>query len=260
MPWQGGRRETCATGTIPGGGSVMRGGLSLMAMLLGCGSPSNPTSVPAGDGDALRREAMVREQIAARGVEDARVLDAMRKVPRHLFVPDQLRAHAYRDHPLPIGHDQTISQPYIVAVMTEALHLRGDETVLEVGTGSGYQAAVLAELVRRVYSIEIVEPLAASAARTLRAAGYTNVEVRAGDGYAGWPAHAPFDAVLVTAAPDHVPEPLLDQLRIGGRMVLPIGRGFQDLIVIEKGASGLTRRSLLPVTFVPMTGEATSKR
>jgi protein-L-isoaspartate(D-aspartate) O-methyltransferase len=206
---------------------------------------------------AAAREQMVRDQLAARGVRDVRVLEAMGRVPRHELVPPELRAEAYEDRPLPIGHSQTISQPYIVAAMTEALRLTGDERVLEVGTGSGYQAAVLAELAREVYSIEIVTPLAEQARRDLARLGYAKVEVKQGDGYRGWPEHAPFDAIVVTAAPDHVPEPLLAQLAPGGRLVLPVGRSHdQALVLVTRSAEGFVREELLPVRFVPMTGEA----
>jgi protein-L-isoaspartate(D-aspartate) O-methyltransferase len=210
------------------------------------------------DTDTYRkaREAMVQEQIAARGVRDRQVLEAMRKVPRHLFVPPAMQPYAYRDSPLPIGHEQTISQPYIVAFMTEALALKPGDRVLEVGTGSGYQAAVLAVLVREVYSIEIVEPLATEAAERLRHLGYQNVRVRAGDGYRGWPEAAPFDAIIVTAAPDHIPQPLLDQLAPGGKLVVPVGKYFQTLTRIRRTAKGYKTEKLLPVRFVPMTGEA----
>jgi protein-L-isoaspartate(D-aspartate) O-methyltransferase len=202
------------------------------------------------------REAMVQRQIAARGVRDQRVLEAMRKVPRHLFVPPSMQPYAYRDSPLPIGHEQTISQPYIVAFMTDALALKPGDRVLEVGTGSGYQAAVLSVLVRQVYSIEIVEPLATEATERLRRLGYANVTVRAGDGYRGWPDHAPFDAIIVTAAPDHIPQPLLDQLAPGGRLVVPVGKYLQTLTRIRRTAKGFKTEELLPVRFVPMTGEA----
>jgi protein-L-isoaspartate(D-aspartate) O-methyltransferase len=205
---------------------------------------------------AEARERMVREQIEARGISDARVLAAFRKVPRHELVPPAERASAYQDRPLPIGHGQTISQPYVVAVMTAVLGLEGGERVLEVGTGSGYQAAVLAELVGEVYTIEIVEPLAERARRDLERLGYRNVQVRHGDGYRGWPEHAPFDAIVVTAAPDHVPAPLVEQLAEGGRMVIPVGHGAQDLLRITKDAAGVHEERLIGVRFVPMTGEA----
>jgi protein-L-isoaspartate(D-aspartate) O-methyltransferase len=230
----------------------------------GCGRPVDPQDGPsdgpvAGDAYAAAREAMVARQVAARGIDDARVLAALRAVPRHRFVPSDLAEDAYDDGPLPIGHGQTISQPYVVAYMTQIADLRPGERVLEVGTGSGYQAAVLAELGCEVWSIEIVEALAERAARDLREAGYARVQVRAGDGYRGWPEAAPFDAILVTAAPDHVPEPLLEQLAVGGRLVIPVGpQGLagQEIVRVTRTAAGLEREVLLPVRFVPMTGEA----
>lgn len=203
---------------------------------------------------------MVAEQIAAprRAVRDPRVLEAMRQVPRHAFVPAALQAEAYADRPLPIGYGQTISQPYVVAFMTEQLALQPGECVLEIGTGSGYQAAVLAELAREVRSIEIVPELAERASRDLARLGYTNVFVRAGDGYQGWPEAAPFDAIIVTCAPDHVPQPLLDQLREGGRMIIPVGdQGSQSLHVLRKTGGRVEERAVLPVRFVPMTGPHT---
>lgn len=199
---------------------------------------------------------MVQEQLIARGIHDPGVLAAMSKIPRDEFVPAGHRAAAYGDHPLPIGENQTISQPFVVAYMTEQLQLTGNERVLEVGTGSGYQAAVLAELCREVFTIEIIDTLATRARDTLTRLGYRTVRVRAGDGYRGWPEAAPFDAIIVTAAPDHVPQPLLDQLRIGGRMVLPVGEHSQELIRLTKTAAGVREERLLPVRFVPMTGEA----
>jgi protein-L-isoaspartate(D-aspartate) O-methyltransferase len=218
-----------------------------------------PASVPTtSDSEAQRRarERMVREQIEDRGVRDKRVLAALRKVPRHLFVPGDMVPYAHADGPLPIGYRQTISQPYIVAFMTEALELKPQDRVLEIGTGSGYQAAILAELVHDVYSIEIVEPLGREAAERLKRLGYSNIQIRIGDGYRGWPEAAPFDAIIVTAAPGHVPPALVDQLRQGGRMVLPVGRLFQDLIRIRRTTSGVKQETLLPVRFVPMVGEA----
>jgi protein-L-isoaspartate(D-aspartate) O-methyltransferase len=202
------------------------------------------------------RRAMVSRQIEARGVRDPRVLRAMRVVPRHEFVPESLRRNAYDDRPLPIGHRQTISQPYIVALMSELANVGPGDTVLEVGTGSGYQAAVLAEMGAKVYSIEIVEPLAKQAKRTLSALGHAGVEVRHGDGYAGWPEHAPFDAILVTAAPPKIPEPLKQQLKIGGRLVIPVGDYSQSLIRLTRTKSGFRKDNVLPVRFVPMTGKA----
>jgi protein-L-isoaspartate(D-aspartate) O-methyltransferase len=187
---------------------------------------------------------------------DTKVLGAMRKVPRHLLVPEEVRSEAYQNRPLSIGHEQTISQPYIVALMTDLLDVRPEHVVLEVGTGSGYQAAVLGELVRQVYTIEIVEPLAERATRQLAELGYTNVTVSAGDGYLGWPERAPFDRIIVTAGASHVPQPLIDQLKPGGRMVIPVGRAWNrlDLTVVEKGRNGkLKTRRILPVAFVPLT-------
>jgi protein-L-isoaspartate(D-aspartate) O-methyltransferase len=209
---------------------------------------------PVGNESAARLE-MVERQIRARGVSDARVLAAMGKVPRERFVPVEWRARAYEDSPLPIGLGQTISQPYIVAYMTEALGVEADETVLEIGTGSGYQAAILGELARTVYTIEIVAELAQRAAAALKEAGYANVHVRAGDGFAGWPEHAPFDRILVTAAPDEIPEPLLQQLGVGGRLVIPVGEQGQTqwMTIVDKTAQGVVSRRTIPVQFVPFT-------
>ncbi|MDF1785446.1 MAG: protein-L-isoaspartate(D-aspartate) O-methyltransferase [Verrucomicrobiales bacterium] len=186
------------------------------------------------------------------------VLKAMKLVPRHSFVPESQRSKAYEDRPLPIGHGQTISQPYIVALMTEKLDPNEDDRVLEIGTGSGYQAAVLANLVKDVYTIEIVEPLGKRAAETLEKLNYENVHVCIGDGYKGWPEQAPFDAIIVTCAPEHVPQPLVDQLKEGGRMMIPVGKHLQmqDLYLLEKSDGKLTRKSVLQVRFVPMTGQA----
>ena len=227
---------------------------ALVALLLGCGhATGEPVALNTPD---ARRGHMVDAQIAARGVENERVLEAMRKVPRHLFVPPAARAEAYEDHPLPIGHGQTISQPYIVAVMTELLAPEPADRVLEVGTGSGYQAAVLSGLVSRVYSIEIIPELAETARKSLEVNGYTNVEVFTGDGFRGLPEHAPFDGILVTAAPEQIPPPLIDQLRLGGRLVIPVGGRDQWLRVLERTEKGLEMRQLFQVRFVPMTGEA----
>lgn len=207
-----------------------------------------------------QREAMVRDQIMARGIEDPRTLAAMDKVLRHEFVPEQQRARAYNDHPLPIGRGQTISQPYIVAYMTQALELKKTDKALEIGTGSGYQAAVLAEIVEEVYSIEIVCELLERARKDFERLGYENIVTKCGDGYQGWPEHAPFDAIIVTAAPDHIPQPLVDQLAMGGRMVIPVGDRYQELIRLRKTPEGIKRERLLPVRFVPMTGEAEKKK
>ena len=215
---------------------------------------------PADRSRRAERWAMVRQQIEARGVSHPRVLEAMRAVPRHLLVPEDARAWAYRDHPLAIGYRQTISQPYIVALMTELLSPEKDHKVLEIGTGSGYQAAVLSLLVERVFSIEIVEPLAARARRDLEALGYDNVTVIAGDGYQGLPEEAPFDGIIVTAAPPYVPEPLVEQLKPGGRMVIPVGEGYQELQLLEKTESGVEVERVIAVRFVPMTGEVQKRR
>jgi protein-L-isoaspartate(D-aspartate) O-methyltransferase len=203
--------------------------------------------------DSLRSD-MVETQIQARGIEDTRVLRAMRTVERHRFVPEPFRALSYRDGPLPIGEDQTISQPFIVALMTELLDLEKGDKVLEVGTGSGYQAAVLAELTDEVYSIEIVDVLAMRAESTLLSLGYETVRVRIGDGYQGWPEHAPFDGIIVTCAPPYIPQPLIDQLAEGGRMVIPVGVHIQELELIERVEGEILERSVIPVRFVPMTG------
>jgi protein-L-isoaspartate(D-aspartate) O-methyltransferase len=226
---------------------------------LACERPARPGGnvTPGADTDAARRARMVETQIVSRGVRDPRVLAAMREVPRHLFVDGPERAHAYEDSPLPIGGHQTISQPYIVALMTELLDLQPEERVLEIGTGSGYQSAVLSRVCREVYSIEIVPELAEAAARRLKQLGYANVTVKQGDGYRGWPEHAPFDGIIVTAAPERIPQPLIEQLAPNGRMVIPVGGFFQELKVFRKDASGkVTEQAILPVRFVPMTGEA----
>ena len=200
---------------------------------------------------------MVQQQLVTRGINDARVLAAMAKVPREEFVPPESRAASYEDGPLPIGYAQTISQPYMVAFMTEQLRLKPSDRVLEVGTGSGYQAAILAELVSEIYSIEIVEPLAKNAETTLQRLGYKNVHLKIGDGYKGWPEMAPFDAIIVTCAPDKVPQPLVDQLKDDGRMVIPVGNRFaQQLYLLEKKNGQLKQSATLPVRFVPMAGEA----
>jgi protein-L-isoaspartate(D-aspartate) O-methyltransferase len=199
------------------------------------------------------RESMVTEQLQQRGISDHRVLDVMRKVLRHLFVPESVRPFAYADRPLPIGHGQTISQPFIVAYMTDVLGVTRTHRVLEIGTGSGYQAAVLAHLAGEVYTVEIVPELARRASALLESLGYSNVYMREGDGYAGWPAHAPFDRIIVTAAPEQVPQALIDQLANEGRLVIPVGTSEQWLTLIEKTTAGVTQRRTIPVRFVPFT-------
>ena len=199
-------------------------------------------------------EAMVNRQIIDRGVNDPDVIKAMREVPRHLFVPRKNRAFSYSDHPLPIGEGQTISQPYIVAFMTEALKLRPGERVLEIGTGSGYQAAILAELIDEVYSIEIIEALGKKARETLEKLGYKNVHIKIGDGHKGWPQKAPFDAIIVTCAPEQIPRPLVEQLKEGGRMIIPVGRkgAVQKLVRAVKKGGRLQTQEVMLVRFVPM--------
>lgn len=230
------------------------GAIVALGVALGC------PSVGAGPGDRGReRKAMVASQLKGRDIIDPRVLEAMSKTPRHRFIPAAGQDEAYDDHPVPIGHGQTISQPYIVAFMTQAIAPRAGMRVLEVGTGSGYQAAVLSEVVGgdgQVFTIEIVEDLAKRADATLKALGYGNVQVRAGDGYGGWPEEAPFDAILITAAPPSVPGPLLRQLKVGGVLVAPVGVGVQDLVRITRNPDEYVREFLLPVMFVPMTGKA----
>lgn len=237
--------------------------LTLALLILpACGTGDRTAQEPGREQISLEeaRQRMVEFQLRAPGREaitDPIVLQAMLAVPRHEFLPESLRYLAYIDDPLPIGHNQTISQPYIVALMTQVLELKPDDRVLEIGTGSGYQAAVLSELVREVYSIEIVQPLAVQARETLDRLGYENVYTRIGDGYRGWPEKGPFDAIIVTAAPDHVPQPLVDQLTVGGRMVIPVGSYYQELLLLKKGPDGnITRERGIPVRFVPMTGEA----
>ena len=220
---------------------------------LACGAGSAEQR-GARDWDAERRR-MVDEQLRARDIRSPRVLDAMLTVPRHLFVPEPLRAQAYRDSPLPIGLDQTISQPYIVAFMTEALDVQPGHRVLEIGTGSGYQAAVLGLLAKDVYTIEILPPLAERARGTLSALGYRNIQVRTGNGYLGWPEHAPYDRIMVTAAPDEVPTALVDQLKIGGVMAIPVGTVTQELRILRRTATGMETLTTLPVRFVPMTNK-----
>lgn len=203
-----------------------------------------------------QRQQMVRTQLLPRDIIDVNVLQAMSEVPRHEFVPEKYRSESYTDGPLPIEYGQTISQPYIVAIMTQLLRIDSTSKVLEIGTGSGYQAAILAEIAKEVYTIEIVEPLCKRADSVLSTLGYDRVHVRCGDGYRGWPEVAPFDAIIVTAAPDHVPQPLIDQLDSDGIMVIPVGDRYQELLQITKSEEGVIRKSVIPVRFVPMTGEA----
>ena len=198
------------------------------------------------------RERMVIEQIKRRAVTDERVLESMRKVERHLFVPEDLKNLAYTDNPLPIGYKQTISQPYIVALMTQAIQPGPGDRMLEIGTGSGYQAAVLAEIVKEVYTIEILQPLAESSRLLLEDMEYKNIRVKRGDGYKGWKEYAPFDAIVVTAAPPMLPEELVSQLKTGGRMIVPVGESYQELYLITKTETGFAKKALLPVAFVPM--------
>jgi protein-L-isoaspartate(D-aspartate) O-methyltransferase len=220
----------------------------MVAVSTNCAEKSAPTA----EDFARWRYRMVEHQLRGRDINDERVLRAMNKVPRHLFIPSQFLESAYDDHPLPIGYDQTISQPYIVAYMTQVLSLQGGEKVLEIGTGSGYQAAVLEEMGTQVFTIEIVPELASSAEERLKSFGYKNIRVKSGDGYLGWPEFAPFDAIIITAAPVKVPQALLDQLKIGGRLVVPEGSGVQDLRLYTKTQEGIKSKSLIPVRFVPM--------
>lgn len=228
---------------------------ALMLLLAQCSERKDPG---AREGYSEARERMVKAQLMGPGrdITDERVLMTMAAMPRHEFVPEGQRWLAYADRPLPIGYGQTISQPYIVAFMTEKLATRDTDRVLEIGTGSGYQAAVLSRLVEEVYSVEIVQPLAERAAATLKRLQYENVHVKIGDGYLGWPEYAPFDAIIVTCAPDHVPQPLVDQLKEGGRMIIPVRSrgGYQELHLLEKRDGNVTQQAVLPVRFVPMTG------
>ncbi len=208
---------------------------------------------------AVQRRQMVSRQIKRRGIRQKRVLEAMYSVPRHEFVPREFRARAYEDRPVPIDEETSIAQPYIVALMTECLELDGDEKVLEIGTGSGYHSAVLSQVARKVYTIEINEKLSERARRTLARLGYTSIETRQGDGYQGWPEEAPFDAIILTAAPRRIPEPLIEQLKVGGKMVVPLGGFLQDLMVLTKEEDGVTRKPVAPVRLPEMTGEVQEK-
>ena len=227
--------------------------LAFLMLLIRCGKESRMDQSEE-HFDTLRNN-MVENQIIARGVKDPLVIKAMRTVPRHLFIPKDDAAYAYLDEPRPIGEGQTISQPYIVAFMTEQLHLKPEDHVLEIGTGSGYQAAVLAQIVDSVYTIEIIPELAQKAKAVISELHYDNVVVIEGDGYNGWPKNAPYDGIIVTAAPSKIPPPLLEQLKDGGRMVLPVGEYVQELVVVNKSESGISMENVLPVRFVPMTGK-----
>jgi protein-L-isoaspartate(D-aspartate) O-methyltransferase len=231
--------------------------LSLVIAAIGCHHSPTTTSEFAAE-----RQKMVEQQLTPRGIRDERVLGAMAKVPREEFVAENLRSQAYADSALPIGHNQTISQPYIVAFMTEQLHPQPTDRILEIGTGAGYQTAVLAELVKDVYTIEIVEPLAKEASARLARLNYSNAHVKVGDGYLGWPEVAPFDGIIVTCAPDKVPPPLAQQLKEGGRMIVPVGATMMDqqLYLLEKKNGELAQTAILPVRFVPMIGEAANKK
>ena len=223
--------------------------LFILVLLTACISHSSPQD----DHYKSLREKMVKEQIEARGVTDSKVIAAMLKVERHLFVTANMAMYAYEDHPLPIGYGQTISQPYIVAFMTEALHLSESDRVLEVGTGSGYQAAILGELCDSVFSVEIVAPLSERAGNILKILNYSNIKVKTGDGYLGWEEHAPYDAIIVTCAPTHVPEQLIKQLKEGGKMIIPVGeKNVQHLVLLTKQNGRMKEKSVLPVRFVPM--------
>jgi protein-L-isoaspartate(D-aspartate) O-methyltransferase len=226
-----------------------------LLLILSCSSKQKNLPLPVAYQDSWWKQKaveMVENQIISRGITDRRVIEVMKSTPRHLFVPEDMVDHAYNDGPLPIGWNQTISQPYIVALMTELLNLKGDEKVLEIGTGSGYQAAVISQLADSCYSIEIVKQLAELSSARLRDMGYNNVVVKQGDGYKGWPSRAPFDGIIITAAPDRLPEELIGQLRTGGRMVVPVGTFYQDLLLIIKTNKGYEKRNIIPVRFVPM--------
>ena len=226
----------------------------LLACFIALSTQAQKTDIP--DWKVLRMD-MVDKQIKRRGIKDPAVLEAMRAVKRHELVPQPYRKMAYEDHPLPIGEDQTISQPYIVGLMSELMQVEPGDKILEIGTGSGYQAAVLAEMGLKVYSIEIIEPLATRAAADLKRLGYLDVQVKQGDGYLGWPEEAPFDGIIITAAPPQLPQPLVDQLKIGGRLVVPVGRRDQDLNVYTLKPDGtVSKKTIIPVRFVPMTGRA----
>jgi protein-L-isoaspartate(D-aspartate) O-methyltransferase len=241
------KRKYCMGGVVVG---------CVLAALLIAGWGYFAESRVPGDSYEETRRKMIAWQIKRRGIADPRILNVLQKIERHRFVPANTAASAYEDYPIPIGEGQTISQPYIVALMTQLLKPKETDIVLEIGTGSGYQAAVLAELTQEVYTIEIVETLGKRAEKLLEELGYKNIHCRIGDGYKGWPEKAPFDKIIVTAAPDHVPQPLVDQLKNGGILVIPVGKTHQELLVITKDEKGVRQENVLPVRFVPMTGEA----
>ncbi len=231
---------------------------ALFLPLPGCGPPSNSEQSAAqqvSDEEYTKQRRQLVEQLRSEGIENKEVLDALLKVPRHRFVPPSYRHLAYRNHPLPIGRDQTISQPFIVGYMTEAAEIASGEKVLEIGTGSGYQAAVLAELAKEVYTIEIIPELAERSRALLGEMGYKNLHVKTGNGYEGWVEQAPFDAIVVTAAPDEVPKALVEQLAVRGKMIIPVGTSYQHMLIITKTESGVVERRTIPVAFVPMTGK-----
>jgi protein-L-isoaspartate(D-aspartate) O-methyltransferase len=234
-------------------GGIMKKILAMMIVLFSATAGGAQTA----DAYKNQRYEMVKSQIASRGISDPKVLDALRKVPRHEFVPHEFRRFAYADQPLPIGEGQTISQPYIVAYMTEVLNIKPGEKVLEIGTGSGYQAAILAEVDAIVYSIEVIEPLAIRAKSVLESLGYKNIFLKTGDGYQGWEEHAPFDAIMVTCSPSRIPEPLKEQLAEGGRMIIPVGEqnSIQYLYLLEKRKGKIRQQNVMPVRFVPMIDE-----
>lgn len=248
-------------GRLSGGRVIVVAACLLILCLPACsgqkpeGAPKSARDESDEEGFKRQRLRMVEQQIKARGIESETVLQAMSKVPRHRFVPAPQASLAYEDHPLPIGYGQTISQPLIVSYMTEAAEISAKDKVLEIGTGSGYQAAILAELAEEVYSVEIIPELAASAGRVLTELGYKNVHVKTGDGYLGWPEHAPFDAIVVTAAPDHIPQALVDQLALGGKMVIPVGAANQQMVIVTKTRDGIVEQKTFPVRFVPMVSK-----
>jgi protein-L-isoaspartate(D-aspartate) O-methyltransferase len=232
--------------------------LFMMWTLFSCSGQSDTGANQNPEYERLRKR-MVETQLLPRGIADKKVIAAMTKIPRHLFIPAEYRGNAYDDGPQSIGYNQTISQPYIVAIMTELLHIDSGSNVLEIGTGSGYQAAVLGEIAKAVYSIEIIPELSHKAALLLDSLKYKNIHVKAGDGYLGWPEEAPFDAIIVTAAAPKIPQPLIDQLKVGGKMVIPVGEYNQELYLLTKNEDGVVKKAVIPVRFVPMTGEVQKK-